>query len=74
MKDRTKWFKTKQTYPVRPGFYECGVLFTSAQRKLMLMNLEYVDGRGFRVPWPMVVPVWRGMTKKAHAAAMKGLT
>ena len=70
MKGRSKWFKTKDTYPVRPGVYECGVRFTSALPRLMLMKLEY-DGRGFLVPFPMVVPIWRGMTKKAHDAAMK---
>lgn len=70
MKGRTKWLP-RHVHPVRPGFYECGVLICSAQRTLMLTRLEW-DGVGFLVPFPMVVRQWRGMTKKAHDAALAG--
>ncbi len=64
MKGRTKWYKTKVTYPERVGWYECGVMITSAQKNLFSWMLYY-DGVGFLVPIPMVVHFWRGMTKEA---------
>jgi hypothetical protein len=69
MKGRTKWFKTRDTYPVRPGWYECGVLLTSMQKRLIVWELKF-DGVGFLCPFPMRVPVWRGMTKRAHDEAI----
>ncbi len=66
MKGRTKWFKTKDTYPVRVGEYECGVMITSMQKNLFLWRLHF-DGKGFLCPVPMRVPMWRGLTKSAAA-------
>jgi hypothetical protein len=70
MKGRTKWFKTKDCYPVRVGWYECGVIITSMQRQAFSWMLYY-DGHGFLCDIPMRVPLWRGMTKKAHKEATK---
>jgi hypothetical protein len=70
MKGRTQWFKTRDTYPVRPGIYECGVIFTSMQRGAILLKLEF-DGVGFLCPTPMLVPMWRGMTKDAYDEAIR---
>lgn len=59
---RSRWFP-RTTPPARPGPYECGVKLTNGARVLILWVLEW-DGRGFRVPCPMVVVKWRGL---AHA-------
>lgn len=59
---RTPWFP-RSTPPVRPGFYECGVRWTSAMPTLTLWVLEW-DGKGFKVPMPMVVHQWRGLVRK----------
>lgn len=69
MKGRTRWFKTRDTYPARPGMYECGVILTSMQKCLIRFELEF-DGVGFLCSVPMRVPVWRGMTKRAHDEAI----
>jgi len=58
---RTPWFP-RSIKPARPGIYECGVAITNAQRTLMLFDLEW-DGIGFKVPVPMMVKQWRGLTK-----------
>ena len=66
---RTQWFP-RNTPPVRPGVYECGVRWTSAMRQLVLWDLHW-DGKGFLVPMPMVVHSWRGLAAKPrelHAA------
>lgn len=62
---RTPWFK-RTTPPVRPGVYECGVRFTSAIPSLVLWDLPW-DGRGFLVPFPMVVHQWRGLRKRPRS-------
>jgi len=58
-----------QRQAAREGEYECAVLLTSLQRNLISWNL-YWDGVGFRTPCPMVVVKWRGLTKRAHDAAI----
>lgn len=68
MKGRTKWFP-RHVHPVRSGEYECAVEI-SRSVPLALWVLEW-DGVGFRVPFPMRVYQWRGMTKQAHYAARK---
>lgn len=67
MRGRTRWLP-RYTAPVRNGVYECQVRISRAVPRL-LWELEW-DGRGFLVPFPMVVVWWRGMTKQAHATAM----
>ena len=69
MKGRTKWFP-RSVNPVRNGFYECSAKISSSVPP-MLWQLEW-DGIGFKVPVPMMVLHWRGMTKEAHDAAAKG--
>lgn len=65
MKGRTRWFP-RHVQPVRNGVYECHVHFTSIG-PLMRYELEW-DGTGFKVPFPMVVKRWRGLTKEAYKA------
>jgi hypothetical protein len=68
MKDkrkRTPWFP-RNTPPVRHGFYECGVRWTSAMPTLCMWVLEW-DGKGFKVPMPMMVKQWRGLAKRPRA-------
>ena len=68
---RTHWFLLRRDgYPVRPGIYECGIRISSSL-PVMAWELEY-DGIGFLVPIPMMVHQWRGLTKKAHDAALTG--
>lgn len=62
---RTPWF-SRNTPPVRPGLYECGVYWTSAMPTLALWMLEW-DGKGFKVPIPMVVKKWRGLAARPRA-------
>jgi hypothetical protein len=68
MKGRTRWIP-RNVNPARKGEYECAVRITS-RAPLFLWKLQW-DGVGFLVPCPMVVHRWRGMTKKAHDAALK---
>lgn len=65
---RTPWFP-RDTPPTRPGFYGCGVRWTSAMPTLTLWKLEW-DGKGFLVPMPMVVRQWRGLARQPRRAAM----
>lgn len=60
-KGHTPWFERHER-PVRPGLYECLAWFTSSAPSGIWM-LEW-DGKGFRVPFPMVVDYWRGLTAK----------
>lgn len=69
MKGRTKWFP-RHVQPARVGEYECAVQITSSAPPI-LWRLNW-DGIGFHVPVPMIVRQWRGLTKKAHTAALKG--
>lgn len=76
MKGRTRWYpyrhlKGPPVRPVRPGVYQCLVLITSAQRRLISWDLEW-DGVGFLVPIPMVVKYWRGMTRAEHERLSRG--
>lgn len=64
---RTRWFP-RNTPPVRPGVYECGVRWTSAMRHPVLWHLEW-DGKGFLVPVPMVVHQWRGLARPREAGS-----
>ena len=68
MKGRTQWFP-RHINPARVGEYECAVQITSSA-PCILWRLHF-DGLGFRVPAPMIVRQWRGLTKKAHDAALK---
>jgi hypothetical protein len=68
-KGKTYWFP-RRVEPVRKGEYECAVQISRSVRPL-LWRLEW-DGFGFKVPFPMVVLWWRGMTKGAHIDATKG--
>jgi hypothetical protein len=68
-KGRTRWrLLIRDGYPIRPGMYECGIRL-SRSLPVMAWDLEY-DGIGFLVPVPMMVLQWRGLTKKAHDAAL----
>jgi hypothetical protein len=58
---RTPWFP-RSINPVHPGTYECGVRISSSV-PTMLWELEW-DGRGFLVPFPMIVRQWRGLVKR----------
>lgn len=60
---RTPWFPNA-VKPVRNGEYECSVRITNSQPRGFLWRLVW-DGRGFLVPFPMIVDHWRGLTKKA---------
>ena len=62
MKGRTKWFR-RNTPPVRNGEYQCHVRICGGFNTLWM--LEW-DGNGFRVPFPMTVYKWRGLTKKEY--------
>lgn len=66
-KGKTCWYP-RHIEPVRNGAYECIVRTMGG----MVGNwtLEW-DGKGFLVPFPMVVYRWRGQTKKA-AHGIKG--
>lgn len=64
---RTPWFP-RNTPPVRQGWYECGVRLAGMPRRLVLWELEW-DGKGFKVPMPMVVHQWRGLTKQSKGVA-----
>ena len=55
--------------PIRHGEYECVVWFTSSAPSFI--KKLYWDGRGFVVPFPMVVDYWRGLTKAAHRSAQR---
>ena len=53
--------------PVRNGFYDCVVRIPGGL--VTFWRLEW-DGIGFKVPMPMIVREWRGLTKSAaHQAA-----
>jgi hypothetical protein len=70
VKGRSKWFKRNE-HPVREGEYEVGYIITSMQRNAFL-GRAYWDGVGFLVDTPLMrITCWRGMTKKAHDAALK---
>lgn len=62
----TRWFP-RHVQPARLGTYEC-VVRISSRVPAFLWRLEW-DGTGFIVPIPMMVDRWRGLTKRAHAAA-----
>ena len=64
---KTKWFP-RSTPPTRPGLYECAVLITSAQKKLINWGLLEWDGVGFLVQVPMVVKKWRGLKHETSNA------
>lgn len=70
VKGKTRWFPRK-THPVRNGTYECRVRLAGGV--VALWDLEW-DSVGFLVPFPMIVFHWRGMTRAAHKAQMKGST
>lgn len=63
-KGKTRWFP-RHVPPVRNGVYQCHVRIAGGL--VGQWDLEW-DGKGFRVPFPMVVYRWRGMTKAAHDA------
>ena len=65
----THWFP-RRVHPARLGTYECVVRISSSV-PAFLWRLEW-DGTGFIVPIPMMVDRWRGLTKRAHAAAQEG--
>ena len=67
-KGKTRWFP-RALQPVRRGEYECAVRISRSVPPI-LWNLEW-DGVGFRVPCPMVVEHWRGLTKTAALAAQQ---
>ena len=72
MKGRTRWFRTSDTYPVRPGMYECLVRVSDFLPTYITM-LEY-DGFEFRNPLGFGrVTYWCGLTKAAHLAALKDM-
>lgn len=61
VKGKTRWFP-HHTHPVRNGQYECRVRIMGGL--VGLWSLVW-DGKGFLVPFPMVVYHWRGLTKAA---------
>lgn len=61
----TPWFPRYEP-PVRPGWYECIAWFTSSAPSGLWAL--YWDGNGFRVPFPMVIDYWRGLTLKGLKA------
>ena len=65
-KGKTRWFP-RHVHPVRNGQYECRVRIMGGL--VGLWPLVW-DGKGFVVPFPMVVYHWRGLTKSA--AQQKG--
>jgi len=68
-KGKTRWFP-RHVEPVRHGEYECLVRLTS-NAPLFFWRLRW-DGKGFLVPFPMVVKFWRGRTKAATHQPKKG--
>ncbi|MDM0024121.1 hypothetical protein [Variovorax saccharolyticus] len=58
----TRWFP-RHVEPVRHGEYECRVQF-SRSLPCFRWRLQW-DGKGFLVPFPMIVHHWRGQTKRA---------
>jgi hypothetical protein len=67
-KGKTDWIPRSMP-PVHPGQYECIARIAGG----MVFNvglLDYVEGKGFRVPFPMNVLRYRGMTKKAYDKAI----
>ena len=68
MKGRTRWMPRDIT-PVRSGGYECIVRLCAGAYAIWPDKLTW-DGKGFLVPFPMVVVKWRGMTRKAHHEAL----
>ena len=66
-KGKTRWYP-RNARPVRHGTYECHVRIPGGAQ--CLWNLHW-DGVGFQVPIPMVVYRWRGLTRKAHKAAIE---
>lgn len=58
---RTPWFP-RATAPAHLGTYECRVKISSSVPAI-LWTLPW-DGRGFLVPFPMVVLHWRGLVKR----------
>lgn len=60
-KGETRWFP-RHVHPVRNGQYECSVRIMGGL--VVLLSLVW-DGKGFVVPFPMVVYHWRGLTKAA---------
>lgn len=68
-KGRTHWFP-RSVPPVRNGWYECSVQISRSVPNL-LWRLQW-DGKGFIVPCPMVVNLWRGMTRAAYRATHQG--
>ena len=61
---RTPWFP-RNINPVHHGEYECAVRITSSAPPLR-WSLPW-DGKGFIVPFPMIVLRWRGLVKKPSA-------
>jgi hypothetical protein len=68
VKGRTRWFP-RHCLPMRLGPFEC-LVRVSSRVPLIRWMLEW-DGKGFLVPFPMIVVRWRGMTKQAHREATK---
>mgnify|MGYP003454248354 CR=1 FL=1 len=60
-KGKTPWF-SRHVHPVRNGTYECHVRIMGGVTSIL--RLEW-DGKGFLVPFPMMVYRWRGQTKSA---------
>jgi hypothetical protein len=67
-KGLSRWYPIR-ILPAQNGVYECLGKITSSAPPFRFM-LEW-DGLGFVTQVPMVVSHWRGMTAKAHAAAVK---
>lgn len=71
----TPWIP-RSVQPVRPGWYDCIAWFTSSAPS-SIWRL-YWDGKGFKVPIPLVVDYWRGQTlaavRRATQAAKQGDT
>jgi hypothetical protein len=67
-KGKTKWYP-RDIHPMRNGEYECSVRISNSV-PLILRRLKW-DGKGFLVPFPMVVHSWRGLTKQAAATMDK---
>ena len=70
-KGRTPWF-SRNVPPARHGLYECVVMVTRMQKRMVNWGLLEWDGKGFLVPCPMVVVQWRGMTATAYRKATRG--
>ena len=63
MSDKTKWFSRTEP-PTINGLYECQVRLCGLQRGLVQWGLLEWDGKGFIVPCPMIVRMWRGLRRK----------